>query len=48
MTEVIRPSLYGSYHHIELIEPVSENEGCHVVDVVGPVCESADILGKVG
>ncbi|MCI0714023.1 MAG: diaminopimelate decarboxylase [Chloroflexi bacterium] len=35
MTELIRPSLYQAEHQIAFIEPV-----------VGPVCESADFLGK--
>eukprot|EP00731_Ephydatia_muelleri_P029880 Em0021g403a len=44
MTELIRPALYGAYHHITLIEPgASEGKS---FDVVGPVCESADFLGK--
>ncbi|XP_061165428.1 uncharacterized protein LOC133174333 [Saccostrea echinata] len=49
MTEIIRPCLYGAYHHIELAEPSQVNV-CHqsalVWDIVGPVCESADFLGK--
>ena len=32
MTEVIRPSLYGSYHHIELIEPVNVTEPLKVTE----------------
>lgn len=44
MTELIRPALYGAYHYITLIEPcVNERKR---FDVVGPVCESADFLGK--
>ncbi|XP_062607668.1 uncharacterized protein LOC134269485 [Saccostrea cucullata] len=49
MTEVIRPCLYGAYHHIELAEP-SQVKACNQSaldwDIVGPVCESADFLGK--
>jgi len=44
MSELIRPSLYQAYQHIELIEPVSSK--IETFDVVGPVCESADFLGK--
>ena len=44
MTELIRPALYGAYHYITLTEP-GVNEG-KSFDVVGPVCESADFLGK--
>ncbi|HHZ89774.1 TPA: diaminopimelate decarboxylase [Candidatus Poribacteria bacterium] len=44
MSELIRPSLYNAYHHIDLIEPC-EGE-LKKFDVVGPVCESADFLAK--
>ena len=49
MTEVIRPCLYGAYHHIDLASPSEHEERLvrKVYDVVGPVCESADFLGKV-
>ena len=45
MSSLIRPSLYDAYQHIELTAPhpgVAED----TFDVVGPVCESADFLGK--
>lgn len=44
MAALIRPSLYGAYHHIGFVEPVDGEP--RVFDVVGPVCESADFLGK--
>jgi diaminopimelate decarboxylase len=44
MTELIRPALYGAYHRIE---PVVLRRGDErPVDVVGPVCESSDVLGR--
>jgi diaminopimelate decarboxylase len=44
MTELIRPMLYNAYHRIE---PVVTRGGPVVpVDVVGPLCESSDTLGK--
>ena len=44
MTDLLRPSLYGAYHHIQ---PVMLNNGEDIVaDVVGPVCESGDFLAK--
>ncbi|KAF6166704.1 hypothetical protein GIB67_005566 [Kingdonia uniflora] len=46
MAELIRPSLYGAYQHIELISPPSPSAENSTFDVVGPVCESADFLGK--
>ena len=44
MAALIRPSLYDAYQHIELTAPSKGEE--KVFDVVGPVCESADFLGK--
>ena len=44
MAELIRPSLYDAYQHIAFIEPVEGN--VETYDIVGPVCESADFLGK--
>ena len=42
MTELLRPSHYQAYHHIE---PVRPRQRLNVrVDVVGPVCESGDFL----
>lgn len=47
MAQLIRPCLYGAYHHIELL---NENEGAPAdgveYDVVGPICESSDFLGQ--
>ena len=44
MTELIRPMLYNAYHRIE---PVLARDGPDVIaDVVGPLCESSDTLGK--
>lgn len=45
MAELIRPSLYDAYQHIELDRPIPGAE-TKVFDIVGPVCESADFLGK--
>ncbi|MCS6913829.1 MAG: diaminopimelate decarboxylase [Myxococcales bacterium] len=42
MAQLIRPALYGAYHHIELVAPGGE---VRRFDVVGPLCESADFLG---
>ena len=44
MAELIRPSLYDAYQHIDFIEPI-DGEVVNY-DIVGPVCESADFLGK--
>ncbi|MCX5677881.1 MAG: diaminopimelate decarboxylase [Candidatus Omnitrophica bacterium] len=47
MSDLIRPSLYEAYHKIVPVK-VAENssETCEKVDIVGPICESGDFLGK--
>jgi diaminopimelate decarboxylase len=44
MAELIRPALYDAYQHIELTAPCDGE--VREFDVVGPVCESGDYLGK--
>ena len=43
MTELIRPALYGAFHHIQNI---SSLEPVQTYYVVGPICESSDIFAK--
>ncbi|MEO1444168.1 MAG: diaminopimelate decarboxylase, partial [Chloroflexota bacterium] len=43
MTELMRPALYGAHH---AIVPVSEPTSTTPVTVVGPVCETTDVLGR--
>ena len=44
MSELIRPPLYNAFHKIT---PILKRDKSHKkYDVVGPVCESADFLGK--
>lgn len=38
--------LYIMFQHIELVSPPLPNAETSTFDVVGPVCESADFLGK--
>ena len=43
MNDLLRPSLYDAYHKIEAVK----KDGIKTpADVVGPVCESGDFLGK--
>lgn len=42
MNDLIRPSLYGAYHKIESLKGGDSS----LCDVVGPICESGDFLGK--
>lgn len=44
MTELIRPALYGAYHHIDNLTSTAEDK--HLYDVVGPICESSDIFAS--
>jgi diaminopimelate decarboxylase len=57
MNDLIRPTLYESYHHIWPVKPDPANvpaersrafepHNGETVDVVGPICESGDYLAK--
>ncbi|MFH1996379.1 MAG: diaminopimelate decarboxylase [Candidatus Omnitrophota bacterium] len=47
MNDLIRPSLYGSYHRIvPVARPTRNGQYSEKVDVVGPICESGDFLAK--
>ena len=43
MNDLIRPALYEAYHDIQPVKPRSGPRS--TVEVVGPVCESSDVLG---
>jgi diaminopimelate decarboxylase len=44
MNDLIRPSLYNSYH---AVQPVRKSgRGTVTADMVGPICESGDFLAK--
>ena len=45
MNDLIRPSLYQSYHQVVLIDDNSKGIN-DTWDIVGPVCESTDFLAK--
>jgi len=45
MNALIRPALYGAYHHIEVANKMLA-EHTELVNVAGPLCESGDFLGK--
>ena len=42
-TDLIRPAMYGAYHHPENI---TSDEPHEMYDVVGPICESSDVFCK--
>ena len=41
--DLLRPAMYGSYHHIVAVKENPEKITC---DIVGPICETGDILGE--
>ena len=44
MNDLVRPALYGAHHEVR---PVKKRRGRAVtVDLVGPVCESSDVLAR--
>ncbi|HEX7417335.1 MAG TPA: bifunctional aspartate kinase/diaminopimelate decarboxylase [Steroidobacteraceae bacterium] len=44
MNSLIRPALYGAHHEIFNLSRLDE-PATQLVNVVGPICESADVLG---
>jgi len=47
MNDLIRPSLYQAYQEIiPVIEKSEPKQAAKVYDIVGPICETGDFLGK--
>ena len=48
MNDLLRPALYSAWQDIVPVTPRSEDDPTetHTFDVVGPVCETGDFLGK--
>ena len=44
MNSLIRPALYGAHHEIVNLSRL-DDEDTMVCDVVGPICETGDVLG---
>jgi diaminopimelate decarboxylase len=42
--ELMRPSMYGSYHHIELLPADDTPRATQATVVAGPLCESGDVF----
>jgi len=42
---LLRPAMYGSYHHVLVANKATSPEK-ETYDIVGPICESGDILAK--
>ena len=45
MNDLMRPALYNAWQEIIAIQPREDGES-HQYDIVGPVCETGDFLGK--
>jgi diaminopimelate decarboxylase/aspartate kinase len=45
MNSLIRPALYEAWHEIVNLSRLDE-EGRELVQIVGPICESGDVLGS--
>ena len=45
MNSLIRPALYGSYHEVHNLTRLDE-PATRLVNVVGPICESGDVLAR--
>ena len=45
MNSLIRPALYEAYHEIVNLTRLDEST-CELVQIVGPICESGDVLGS--
>ncbi len=47
MNDLIRPALYQAWQFIEPVQKSADQQGKpHIYDIVGPVCETGDFLGK--
>lgn len=45
MNDLLRPTLYGAWQNIIPVK-INHHAQPHVYDVVGPICETSDFLGK--
>ena len=46
MNTLIRPALYGAWHEIVNLSRTDDAAEWEDVDVVGPICETGDVLGR--
>ena len=45
MNTLLRPALYGAWHEIVNLSRLDDTD-CDNFDVVGPICETGDVLGR--
>lgn len=46
MTELMRPALYDAWHAVEPVALDGFRSALEIVDIVGPICESTDVLAR--
>jgi diaminopimelate decarboxylase len=46
MTDLLRPALYDAHHAVRPVDEPALDASFATVDVVGPVCESSDVLAR--
>ena len=46
MNDLIRPALYGAWHEVKPVKEAESDAAATTYDIVGPVCESADVLAR--
>jgi diaminopimelate decarboxylase len=46
MNDLLRPALYDAWHEVRTVREPAAGAALGTYDVVGPICESADFLGK--
>lgn len=46
MNDMLRPALYQAWQNIVPVTPRNDDTPTHNFDIVGPVCETGDFLGK--
>jgi diaminopimelate decarboxylase/aspartate kinase len=46
MNALMRPALYEAYHGIHNLSRLDAAQPTAVYDIVGPICESSDVLGR--
>ena len=46
MTTLLRPAMYDAYHEIRSLAPDADERETTTAMVAGPICETADVLGR--
>ncbi|QSG10197.1 diaminopimelate decarboxylase [Halapricum desulfuricans] len=46
MTTLLRPAMYDAYHEIRTLAPDADERESVTATVAGPICETADVLGR--